>query len=443
MQIKLPFVNTRIETDLALTLMLMPVWWISGLSILAYHATALLVMLKILSRREPPLKIPYPACWFFAFMTFYLLSILINIGLRPMQRIFASLNNFSFIVMGWMLLVGVYNSEPVIFFKKFLSACKNLCWITVVIGIFFLFLWWKNGYRAFEVPTLLAAKMPSLMNYPYFYSLLLITNTMSSLFTSTDSPRLTLYSTVPTATGGLMLVLIPMSMAYYRLKGKKGLSYWLLLFLSLGVLGLSMSRSAIYGFIFSVIFVFVLERGGKVRAAFGYGIFMLLLSGAVQKGFQWVLNLRESSTIGRFELYEQAFKMLMEENPLMGLGVHVREGFTMMAIGSHALYVEILFVSGFIGLPLFLIYEIMVMHNWFSQKKYLKNSAEKILWRYLGMSLLALNVWIISDTLLGLPFTPFVYYLISGGVLLLSRSLSQIPENFLSTDPMPETLEAA
>lgn len=427
--IKIPYLSTRIETDLVMTLALAPLWWVTGFSAFIYPLAAFIVFFKIWTRPEGTLQISGPIFWFFIFSFFYLASILINIGLRPLQRIFASFNNLSLIVMGLFLMIGVYNSDPAIFFKKLLSGCRVLCIITSTLGVVFLILWGTGVMRHVEFPSFLATRFPVFLNYPYFYNFLMISNTMFYPFAGTEEPRLTIYSMVPTATGGIMLVLIPMMMAFYKLQKRRwAWEYPVLFLMAVTVLIFSLSRSAIIGFIFAFILVFIVEKGIKTWLAFLYALGAFTFSGTLFRGIEWILNARKSSTVGRFELYEQAVQILLEENSLMGIGVRLRDDFTMMAIGSHSLYIEILFVAGFIGLPLFLLYQFLVIKKWFSQKRSLENQTEKILWRYLGMSLIALNVWVITDTLLGLPFTAYGYYLIVGGILLLGKSLGRLPE---------------
>jgi O-antigen ligase len=164
-----------------------------------------------------------------------------------------------------------------------------------------------------------------------------------------------------------------------------------------------------------------------------FGIFFLaaLFSGIIDKVVAFILNLREASTIGRFELYQIAFQILSEENLLMGLGIRIREGFTTTAIGSHALYVEIIFVAGLIGLFLFLIFQGMVMVNWYLQKKLLRSQTEQVVWELFGISLLGTNIWLLSDTLLALPYIPYIYFLTTGGILLFTKFLhvSHLTEN--------------
>ncbi|MFA6601083.1 MAG: O-antigen ligase family protein [Candidatus Omnitrophota bacterium] len=426
MTVKIPYLNTRIETDLLLTLFLLPVWWVTGLSIVVYHVTALLIGIKLLvlsSRCNRPVRVPREMfCFVFLLLT-YLISIAINVPLRPAQRVIASINNYVMLVMGFLIVLGVYNSDPETLFRGFFRACRWLCLVSVVVGAAALAYWFY--YRAhFETEAWLARRMPSLLNYPYFFISLKISGTTSDWFSNQEFPRLTLYNQAPTATGGLLVMMMPMMMAYYAdLKKPKRIEGTVLLILSFAVVFFTLSRAALYAFVGAWILVNVLEKDKKRLFLFGGLLLFAGLAGLIDKGVEFILEFRKPSTVGRFELYEEAFRIVIAENPILGVGVRFRDGFTMMAIGSHALYIELLFVSGFIGLILFLVFQGAVMMSWYSQKQYLKDPFESIVWKYLGMSLLGANIWLLSDTLFGLPFISYLYFLIVGGVLKFGAHL--------------------
>ncbi len=433
---RIPYINTRIEDDILLTLLLTPLWWILGFGIFTYHLTVLLVFTKLITgslRTEQGVRISKETIGFIFFLLSYLASIAINIPYRYEQRIFASLNNYLLLVMGFLLMLVVYNCDFQYLFRRFARTCRYLCMISIVIGMAMLGYWFRYRHH-FEADSLLARHLSSLLNYPYFYVLLKMTGTMSDWFSGSEFPRLTLYSQPPTATGGLMIMIIPFMAASYVLSQKKKFPELVLVFvLSAGVLFFSFSRAAIYGFVIGWIFVRFFARNKKAIVLFGFLVLAAVMTGLLDKGVEFILNLRKASTTGRFELYEEAFRILGEENPIMGLGVRLRESFTMEAIGSHALYIEILFVAGLIGLVLFLVFQGMVMVNWYSQQKLLKNKTERSVWEFFGISLIATNIWLLSDTLLAMPYIAYLYFLITGGSLLFSKFLhfSHLDPSFL------------
>ncbi len=267
------------------------------------------------------------------------------------------------------------------------------------------------------------------MQYPYFTMLLTVTGTIPDVF-EVDVPRLTIYSTVATSTGGLVLALIPLMGGWYNLNRRAGLFYYALLFLSLTVLVFTLARAAVIAIIGAYVVVTFLSKGRKTVLALCAFIAALTVSGALSRSVDWVLNVRQSSTVGRMNLYQEALGIVMDENPLLGVGVRLRDGFTMMAIGSHSLYIEIIFVAGIVGLFLFLFFQGLVVREWLSQKKFLKNETEKLIWKYMGMALIGMDIWLVTDTIFGPPLTPFVYFLICGGIMLFGDAVRKegIPE---------------
>jgi hypothetical protein len=425
--IKIPFLNTRIETDLTVTLLLTPLWWFSGFIIFIYPAVVLITFLKVLMgciQSGQSLKIPKVALSFVLFLIFYFLSIAINAPSLPAQRVFASLNNYLILIMGGLLMIVVYHVNIEIFLKQLFNAGKVLSVITGILGIFFLMSWY-GGRHELNWPALLSLKIPSLLDYPYFYSLMMITGTDHDLFGEVEVPRLAIYSQAPTSTGGLMVLLIPLLMAYFAFSVKKrgAWQYPLFFGLSLFALGFSISRAAIYGFVGAVLFVEILSRGKKMLFFFSGLIFALFSSGAVSQAVDWLLNMRKSSTVGRSEIYAEAWRVVSQENIWMGMGARLREEFTMRAVGSHALYIEILFVTGIIGLSLFILFQALVMRNWYEQKSFLKNEAEKKIWKFLGMSLIGTNIWLLTDTVFGLPTIAYGYFLVTGGIFLFNHAV--------------------
>lgn len=415
MKMKIPYLTTRIETDLTLTFCLAPLWWLTGLSIFMYHGTVLFVFVKLLvylSQKNKGLELPKPSVFLFYFLLSYLLSILINIGRIPLQRIFASFNNYLMIVMGYMIIVIIRNVDTKILLDKFMKACRMLCFFSGVMGVGIL-LWWTMGHQIrFVAP--LGKIFPFLMNLPYFYSLLSITGTVLDFFSSFDLPRLTLYSGAPTSTGGSMLCMIPLMMAYYSFHPKKKLEYSLLFLASMTVLFFSVSRSAILGFVASWLFCWVLSRGRPLVTSFILLIIGFLSCQVIFSLMDWIFHMREDSNVGRFWLYGEALKILSRENLILGIGGRLRDGFTMMAIGSHALYIEIIFVTGLLGLIFFLVFQGVTLLYWYRRKPKFSNKKAMVFWRFLGMGLIAINIWLLTDTIFALPLVAYGYFFIIG-----------------------------
>src|SRR4051812_16968822 len=111
----------RVDRELLGVFLLTPVWWILGFNIFIYHAIALFVFVKLLlyaGRAGESLRIPNILLEFTLFLLFYLASILLNAGIRPAERVFASINNYLLLVMGFLTMLAVYHAHAESFFRN-------------------------------------------------------------------------------------------------------------------------------------------------------------------------------------------------------------------------------------------------------------------------------------------------------------------------------------
>lgn len=410
-----------LERGLAFIFFMAPLWWITGAGIFIYHAAVLWGFAHVLifcTTSGRPLQVPKILFSLGIFLLLYLFSILINAGSNTPQRVFASLNNYLMVVMGFLLVLCVYQCDPAILLREFSNAARILGAATGVLGLVFLILW-LQGYRDIQWETLLARRLPFLLDYPYFYSLLTLIPSIQDTFAGVDIPRFALYSQAPTGNGGLMVLILPLIMAYYSLVPKKRWQYGAVFALSLFVLVFSLSRAAFYAFFGAWVLVEILSRGKKLFFVFSLAAVIAISSGWLDTTVDWILNSRKSSTVGRFEVYEEAFRIVTRENLWTGMGARLRDEFTMRAVGSHALYIEVLFVTGLLGTLSFLLFQFLVMLHWYRQRKFLKDSGEIKIWKCLGMSLIGVNIWLLTDTFFALPLIAYGYFLLTGLVLRL------------------------
>lgn len=424
MKVKLPLINTSVESEIGAVFLLTPVWWLLGLNVLVYHFIALSVCFRLFIRSmktESPLHFPRGFYPFLMLLFFYLASIVMNAPLRPAQRILASINNYSMLVMGAALMFAIYNSRVSPMLTWVLKSCRILCLVTGCLAVLSLALWLR-GYENLSQKPLLMKFIPSLENYPYFNSLMImrLTNT-EWLFGET--PRLSLYSGAPTATGGLLLLILPFAMAYYTLERRKLGEYTAVLILCLFALLYAQSRSALCGGLAA--FLFVQMMGWRHKLLVGFTGFMLALASFnfIYQGVAWLLDIRQASNVGRFSLYQEALEIVWEENILMGLGARLRDDFTLAAIGSHACYIELIFVSGIAGLVLFIGFQAAAAYEWLKQQKLLKNTTEKTIWKYSGLAFWGTNLWLVTDTILAYPYIAYAYFLMTGFIFLFGRAL--------------------
>ncbi len=426
MKAKIPFLNTAPEMDMAVLFTLTPLWWVLGFSFFVYHLAVLFLAVRLMlfsARSGESFRMPKRLYPFVFFLICYLVSITVNAWLRPAERIFASLNNYGMLVMGILMMLAVYNSRAEVLLTLGMKSCRILCAVTGFLGVLSLFLW-RLGYANLSVDPLTMRIFPRLADYPYFNSLMIMKLTVTEWLFG-EMPRLSLYSGAPTATGGLMLMIMPLMMVYYSLERHRlfeqgvvfGLAFFALLF--------AQSRSALCGGLAAWVFVEVLGRKRKLLIGLIALFLALAFFNQIYQGLEWVLNLRQSSNVGREMLYREAFDIVRDENIFLGLGVRLREDFTMTSVGSHACYMELLFVSGLIGLVSFIVFQCSIALEWLSQEKRLKNEVERQLWKGLGLAFWGTNLWLVTDTILAYPHIAFAYFLMTGFILLFGKSLRQ------------------
>ena len=264
MRLKIPYLNTSPETDLLAALLLTPLWWILGFNIFIYQLVAYGVFFRLLiklGKLGQPLKIPVPALWLSIFLLSYLASMVINLPNYPTQRILSSVNHYSILVMGFFLVLTVYHLDPAGIVTRFFKICWILSGFTGALAVLSLTLWFR-GYKNLETSSLLAHFFPSMLTYPFFHLFSMIR------FTSTDwlffrLPRLSIYSAASTATGGFLVLILPLAIAYFQLKKKGRWAHYSMLALSLTALLFSLSRMAVCAFFASFAFVWFLEKRNK------------------------------------------------------------------------------------------------------------------------------------------------------------------------------------
>jgi len=423
---KIPFLNTKVETDLLLTLGLTPLWWVLGLNVIIYQSIGLWVFLKLLVgalRFDRPISIPRPLFWLFLFMLIYLASLLFNLGNHPSQRIFASLNNYLMFVLGFCLMLAVYNCGSFDFSQRLFETGNRLALVTAGITLTFLGAWWAARWT-FRAEPLLAHLWPGLKNYPFFYVQWVIQGVTLD-WKIGNVPRVSIYSGVYIATAGFMAMILPLSMGFHRLKESRPLIQAGTFMVLLIPFIFTLSRTAVCALAAAWLVVTLIEIGIKPLWCFLYFCIFFPLAEKMYEGFQWLFSVRAESTSGRMGIYEEAFSMVMEKNPLLGLGARPRDDFSTMIVGSHSHYVEMLLVTGILGLCVFLIFQGYMLISWFSQKKYLLKREHRILWKYLGISHLTADAVLLTSGLDSIPLTAFTYFLVAGTILYLGKEVQK------------------
>jgi len=421
---KIPFLRTKTETDLLLTLGWTPLWWLLGVNVLIYQIMVALVLLKFFTenyRSDGSISIPRPLLALIFFMAIYLISLLFNLGNHPEQRIIASLNNFFMFAMGFCIMLTLYNAGTPGFVRRLFQTGHRLTLITAGIALFFLLAWWGMKWT-FQMQPLMAHMFPGLKNFPFFYVQWIIQGVTLD-WKIGNIPRISVYSGVSIATGGFMAMILPLSIGFQHFKGgRKFLKAGIFIF-SLVPFVFSLSRTAVCAFAAAWVLVMLVEKGLKPIWCFLYFFITFTVADKAYQALQWLFFMRPESTWGRLGIYEEAFSLVMEHNPWLGLGARPRDEFSTMIVGSHSHYVEMLLVTGVLGLTFFLIFQAMMLMEWFSQKKYLLTHEHRSLWKYIGISHLAADAVLLTSGLDSISLTAYTYFLIAGGILYHGREV--------------------
>ena len=432
----IPFYTTSPTEDLCWAILLIPLWWILGIKFFIFHLIALFVFIKlIVTKRKKSEKIAFPTEIFFllAFIIIYSLSLLVNFKSIPIWRFFASLNNLTFWVMGFLIIFIIYNSIKREDIASYLRAFRNFGVINSVFTLSTLLLS-IILHRFLDVETLLYKLLPDnlldtiqdkapLLKSSLFPNIVVATH----VFTKRRIPRPEGFTIYATALGIVMLFLIVMTIAYYKIsKKKKGLTFILILeFLTLFV---SLSRSPILGLFLAWLAVFIITNIQKSLSLkiLSVALIVLLISIFLiphNKIADAIIGIRQKPTDWRFDVYRVTFNQALEK-PLLGYGFKTREGDPQihLPIGSHSMYFGAIYKTGFLGFFFFILFWIGVLRRWGIQKKPLeKDETLSHLWFYSGIALIGGLLWMVTEDLDAPPIVAFLYFIIIGLIISLNN----------------------
>lgn len=417
--------NRNYSQTLLWVLLLTPVWWILGFNIFVYQLSTLAVFIQYLYahiKNQDSIAIPRTVILLFFFGLTFLLSIFLNVSEQPAQRLWAAGNNWTMFAMGFFLTLIIYDESSSDYFENLFKIAKHLSVISAILTLFGLGLW-VTGYRTFEIDSLIGRIFPFLMDFPFFYFLLTLRLSGPDWMIQ-NLPRVSLYSAAYVTTGDFMVMILPLFLGSLSQKKFRLRNLFLIIFCLLPLF-FSLSRMAICAFVGAYIFVHALNKNQNLILS----LFWLFLTAGLlfflYTQAEWLLNLRIDSTIGRMGLYEDAVKIVFEMNPWLGLGVRLREGFTMMAIGSHSTYIGILLATGIAGLALFTSFQVWIFIKWYQTRVDIKNVISEDIWKSLGMSFMGANIIFLTSSIDAVPLIAFIYFLVIGSILLFSRRLKE------------------
>jgi hypothetical protein len=424
-KLKFPYINTSIETDIILTLFLAPFWWVLGINLLIYHLISFWLLIKVLlicAKQRHRIEVPFQANFLMLFILIYGLSLLINLPQNDSMRTIASLYNYSFWIMGFFLILAIYNSRlnDLTYLTGPLSF--NLFFLGI-LAVFSTFLW-INGYSELAYKSPLLSVFGSLGEIPLLKASTTIKLMSKGWLASQPFPRFNAMAPYPTAAGGLIIVILPIVMAYYRTRFVKlKLHHWAVLGLGLFALLLTMSRTSVLALFTAVAIIYIANRRHSLAIISLVFAMSLFASPFIIHGMKWVSELRAGTSMSRLELYKYTFDTVMQKNPIIGMGAKPRIGDFKIPVGSHSTYLSLLFKTGFLGLLTFVAFQFHLIYTWLKVKRLKKSQRDKIVWNHIGVSLLAMSLWMLTDDLDAPQLVAFLYFILIGTMIVIGKEI--------------------
>ncbi len=397
-----------------------PFWWLLGLNLFFYHFAVFvlfLVMLYVYAREGYPLFLPSSFLWLSLLVFVYLGSLMIQGRAGGADRFIASVYNLSFWLMGAglsLVLANAFSREDV---RTLLRTFSILGWVTGLTALAMVFVA-VHGTRTVIFPSVLYHYMTR-----HFGDSYLVQNSVMVMLLHSNwliwgaYPRLNLLSPYATATGNLMMIVLIMVLTRAAIETKiKKAFFFILIFLNIMALVMTLARTALFALITSLIFVSVL----KSRKTLLWGVLIILLFSALTPWLNdfvdWFLKLREGSSINRLDLYRYSLEQMEGVNWILGYGMKPREesAFT-VPIGSHSTYLSLLFKTGILGTSVFFLFQSMLLWRWYKLKECAMLHEEAFaLWRGLGAVFWGIAITMFTGDIDAPQFLAFIYFSLIG-----------------------------
>jgi len=430
---RIPFIRTDAMEDLFFIVLLIPLWWILGVKFLIFHVLTAAILIKWFfrskqagaSRNIPPEV--YPLAFF---VGLYGLSLAVNSGNIPFSRIIASLNNLSFWFLGLALMFIVFNAVNR---KNILTFLRSFPVFGVMTSFFVLpaFIFGLFTHRVVKLDSVLLKLLPEKWMAVIYEKALLLKSSLVLNIVGEDKlfqkpfPRSPGFNIYGTALGLTMIIVIILTLVYFRFRGKKK---WLVpvIVLEAAVLLLSLSRTSILGFLVAsglVFFLAYIKKSAliKVVPILLVVLIVVLIFVPPQKILDTVSDFRKGSTIWRGKLYEMTIRQAMEK-PVLGHGFKPRIEDFPLPLGSHSTFIGVLYKTGFLGLLAFCLFWILVLRKWWIQKKICEE--DRLLcsvWGLLGTALISGIFWMVTEDLDAPPLAAFLYFIVIGLSLSINK----------------------
>ena len=402
-------------------------WWLLGLNLFFYHLVAGLLFLGILFvAAKNPKGLFLPSSFFFLLLlsAIYAFSILIHASASDFSRVLAAFYNLSFWLMGLMLVVILANTFTFSQIPSLLKVFYSVAWFSGLLALAVMGIWF-SGTRSFIFPTPLYGLTNWLGHTTLVETTLMVRLLLVDWFASFTRPRFNLFSPYPTAAGGILMILLTMLLVRFFIDKKINKPLFIFLFLS-NLLGLVMtlSRISLLALALSLAWVFFIQRKHFPLWIFlSLGVLVLALP-ALEKFTQYFLELREGSTLTRWDLYQYSLDQLEGVDWILGLGVKPRGQAFEFPLGSHSTYLSLLFKTGVTGLVTLGTFHASLFFRWYRLKSLLREDRQMFyLWQGLGMIFFAMAIWMLTEDIDAPQLLAFLYFSFVGIFEGLRRNL--------------------
>lgn len=365
---KIPFLTTSIEEDIAWSIALIPLWWVTGLTLVVYQAIAFWVFIKLVlvaKTNRVRLEIPRVIVFLFPFVLLLFLSLGFGLLEQERGRVIGALYSNLLWVMGMIMAFVVYHISSPTTHIRFARAALFPALVAGVLTIYGVYEWEVLGnYQDLRIETPVYAAIGKTA-YP------LVNNSVRALILTADwyeqtlLPRSSVMGTYPVASAGLMMLFMGLLTLYWLQKEKRGLGHlWVFIFVGLALTCFlyTNSRGATFAALIALagLWVMMTYRFGVV-SLLGFFILMLAAWPSISAYWDSLLQARNQSTGTRKELYEETIKYAMQNSPVLGVGVKPQEPGTAFALGSHSTYLSALIRSGILGMLALVLWQLYLI----------------------------------------------------------------------------------
>lgn len=424
--IYIPILTSPVDRDFCALILFIPLWWLLGFRIFIFHALVTLMFIKLLVikiKKKEQLYLPKTLIIFVFFCLLYVLSLLSNFSQAEIQRIYSSLYNFSLWIIGFFLVIIVFEQLTFRLLEKILRYVYIVGFIAGVISVGSIFLW-IIGLRNISFDPLFFQILPVSVNFPLANDLIKIILSESDWILNGPFPRSRAFFAYPNALGGSMIIMIPYSLAYIKLKRSEGVkkSYIPIGFMIFALI-FTNSRISILAILIAVCLVVFLKNKNKIIIIMLMLSIIFLVSPFIDNIIQSFLLVREGSSLSRLDNYRLSLKYSMQK-PLIGHGIKPLLKSMEFPLGSHSTYTSLLIKTGILGLFLFLSFQVGVFSEWIRKFEYYQQNNRFLLnklWAYFGIALLGSYIWVFSEDLDAPPIVTCLFFINIGIILAYDK----------------------